>query len=166
MGLPFCHARCLSNLMGSSVKTQITTVVCVHAQEPVFYRLAFSVSALVHGMAWSRLESGAQLPLQQCLCAGWLQSYNPMDCSPPGSSIRGILQARTLEWVDISSARGSSWPRDPTRVSCVSWVAGATPGSLPTPTPALAIWYQIWAQVLSSWMNSVSFTSLSLTAHS
>ena len=33
---------------------------------------------------------------------------NPMDCSPPVSSVRGILQARTLEWVAISSFRGSS----------------------------------------------------------
>ena len=35
-----------------------------------------------------------------------------MDCSPPGSSVHGILQARILEWVDISYSRRSSWPRD------------------------------------------------------
>ena len=39
-------------------------------------------------------------------------SCYPMDCSPPGSSVHGILQARILEWVAISSSRGSSWPRD------------------------------------------------------
>ena len=39
-----------------------------------------------------------------------------MDCSPPGSSVRGILQARILEWVAISSSRGSSQPRDWTQV--------------------------------------------------
>ena len=33
-----------------------------------------------------------------------------MDCSPPGSSIHGILQVRILEWVAISFSRGSSWP--------------------------------------------------------
>ena len=33
---------------------------------------------------------------------------NPMDCSPPGSSVRGILQTRTLEWVAISYSRASS----------------------------------------------------------
>ena len=33
---------------------------------------------------------------------------DPMDCSPPGSSVHGILQARILEWVAISSFRGSS----------------------------------------------------------
>ena len=34
--------------------------------------------------------------------------YNPMDCSPPGSSVHGIFQARILEWVAISFSRGSS----------------------------------------------------------
>ena len=43
----------------------------------------------------------------------------PVDCSPPGSSVHGILQARVLEWVSISSFRGSSWPRDWTHVSCI-----------------------------------------------
>ena len=33
---------------------------------------------------------------------------HPMDCSPPGSSVHGILQARILEWVAISFSRGSS----------------------------------------------------------
>ena len=40
-----------------------------------------------------------------------------MDCSLPGSSVHGILQARILEWVAISFSRGSSQPRDWTRVS-------------------------------------------------
>ena len=42
-----------------------------------------------------------------------------MDCSPPGSSLYGILQARVLEWVSISFSRGSFWCRDRTRVSCI-----------------------------------------------
>ena len=40
--------------------------------------------------------------------------FNPMDCSLPGSSVHGILQARILEWVAISFYRGSSRPRDGT----------------------------------------------------
>ena len=44
----------------------------------------------------------------------------PMDCSLPGSSIHGIFQARVLEWVAISFSRGSSPPRDGTRVSCIT----------------------------------------------
>ena len=46
-----------------------------------------------------------------------------MDCSPPGSSVYGILQARILEWLAISYSRQSPWPRDWTHVSCVSCIA-------------------------------------------
>ena len=42
-----------------------------------------------------------------------------MDCSPPGSSIHRISQARILEWVTKPSSRGSFWPRDRTQVSCI-----------------------------------------------
>ena len=45
---------------------------------------------------------------------------DPVDCSPPGSSIHGILQARILEWVAISFSRGSSRPRDGTQVSHIA----------------------------------------------
>ena len=47
---------------------------------------------------------------------------DPMDCSLPGSSVHGILQARTLEWVALPSSRGSSQPRDQSRVSQVSCI--------------------------------------------
>ena len=43
---------------------------------------------------------------------------NPMDCSPRGSSVHEILQARILEWVTMPSSKGSSRPRDQTQVSC------------------------------------------------
>ena len=43
--------------------------------------------------------------------------WDPVDCSPPGSSIHGIFQAKVLEWVAISFSRGSSRPRDQTQVS-------------------------------------------------
>ena len=59
----------------------------------------------------------------------WAKSFqsrltlcNPMEHSPPGSSIQEILQARLLEWVAISSSRASSWPRDWTHVSYVSCI--------------------------------------------
>ena len=45
---------------------------------------------------------------------------DPMDCSQPGSSVNGILQARILQWVGISFSRGSSQPRDQTQVSCIA----------------------------------------------
>ena len=45
---------------------------------------------------------------------------DPMDCSPPGSSVHGILQVRMLEWVAISFSRGSSSPRIHTGASCLA----------------------------------------------
>ena len=54
----------------------------------------------------------------------FLTLFDPMDCSPPGSSVHGISQARILEWVAIPFSRGSSQPRDRTHVSCVSRIAG------------------------------------------
>ena len=73
-----------------------------------------------------------------CVCVKLLQSCpslcDPMDCSPPGSSVHGILQARILEWVAISPSGGSSRLRDWTHISrlqhgmwilyhCTSWEA-------------------------------------------
>jgi len=49
-----------------------------------------------------------------------LNFCDPVDCSLPGSSIHGILQARILEWVAISFSRGSSGPRDRTQVSRIA----------------------------------------------
>ena len=45
---------------------------------------------------------------------------DPMDCSLPGSSVLGILQARILEWAAIPFSRGSSQARDRTKVSCIA----------------------------------------------
>ena len=45
---------------------------------------------------------------------------DPMDCNLPGSSVHGILQARTLERVAVSFSRESSQPRDRTQVSCIA----------------------------------------------
>ena len=57
------------------------------------------------------------------LCVWVAQSYltlwPPMDCGPPGSSVLGVLQARILEWVAMSSSTRSSQPRDWTWVSCI-----------------------------------------------
>ena len=47
---------------------------------------------------------------------------NPIDCTPPGSSVHGILQARILEWVAMPSSRGSSHPRYQTLDSCISCI--------------------------------------------
>ena len=60
-----------------------------------------------------------------CVCAKSLQECltlcDPMDCSPPGSSVHGIFQASILEWIAISSSRGSSQPRAHTHISCIQF---------------------------------------------
>ena len=50
---------------------------------------------------------------EKCKSLSCVQFFvTPMDCGLPGSSVHGILQARTLEWVAIPFSRGSSRPRD------------------------------------------------------
>ena len=61
--------------------------------------------------------------LQSCLTL-----YNPLNHSPPGSSVHGILQARIVEWVALLTFRRSSRPRDQTHTPYVShWQAGSLP---------------------------------------
>ena len=57
------------------------------------------------------------LAIQLCLTLS-----NSIDCSPSGSSVHGLLQARILEWVAIPFSRGSSWCRNQTCISCVSCI--------------------------------------------
>ena len=88
---------------------------CVHTHKCVCTHM--TVCASVH--TTRRLEGSHAF---MCVFGQSLQSCltlcDPMDCSPPGSSVDGILQARILEWVAMPSSRGSSWPRDLNHVSC------------------------------------------------
>ena len=90
-------------------------------------------------MEFSRQEYWSELPFPSpfqtlvCIQIKWLayllalcQSCptirDPMGCSPPGSSVLGILPARILEWVAISNSRESAQPRIfPTHISCASF---------------------------------------------
>ena len=71
--------------------------------------------------AWT-LESGS-MPGPYCLLPQSCPTLcDPVDYSPPGSSVHGIFQARILEWVAISYSRGSSQSRDQTHISCISCI--------------------------------------------
>ena len=70
-----------------------------------------------HTQRFPKLQGNTLLRTQSCLTL-----WHPMDCSPPGSSVDGILQARILAWVAMPSSRGSSPARDQTHVSCVSCI--------------------------------------------
>ena len=73
----------------------------------------------VYSCFWSKILHCVCVCTQLCpiIC-------NPMNCSPPGSSVHEIIQARILECVAISSSRRASQPKDPTLVSRVSCIAG------------------------------------------
>ena len=55
-----------------------------------------------------------------CCLISYVRLCDPMDYSPPGSSVHGISQTRILEWVVSSFSRGSSWPRDRIFISCIA----------------------------------------------
>ena len=66
--------------------------------------------------------SGYVLIVCVCVCVTQLcptLCYS-MDCSQTGSSVHGVLLARILEWVAVPFAKGASWPRDQTQVSCIA----------------------------------------------
>ena len=77
----------------------------------------------LHNIHYNAPNASELYALHACmlsrLCCVWL-FVTPIDCSPPGCSVHGILQARILEWVVMPFSRGSSRPKDQTRVSCVS----------------------------------------------
>ena len=89
-----------------------------------------------------------------CVHAQLLQSCptlcDPVDHSPPGSSVHGILQAGILEWAAIPSSRGSSRPRDGTRISCGSCIVGrfftAQPRGKPRGLSTWGLKPRLWSQ--------------------
>ena len=67
--------------------------------------------------AFAQLHNGLVCVLAVQLCP---TVCDPMDCSRPGSSVHGILQARILEWVAIPFSTESFWSRNRTEVSCIA----------------------------------------------
>ena len=102
------------------------TSIPVQESNPVFSMVSKALCD-----QWKESESGSEVA-QSCLTL-----CDPMDCSPPGSSVHGILQARILEWVATSFSRESSWPRDWTEVSHIAgrcfnlWATREAPSPIP-----------------------------------
>ena len=80
----------------------------------VIKEMQIKASMITSGLIWEYACMHAKL-LQSCLTL-----CDPMNCSPPASSVHGILQAGILEWVAIPSSRGSSPPRDQAWVSRIA----------------------------------------------
>ena len=91
---------------------------------------------------------------------------NSMDCSPPGSSVHGILQAKILKWVAISFSKGSSWARDQTRISYMAGrfftaeSTGKPSTTFSVPLDSVHIWFK-WhhhsLSLISIWFIYVTF---------
>ena len=83
----------------------------------VIKEMQIKASMITSGLIWEYACMHAKL-LQSCLTL-----CDPMNCSPPGSSVHGILQAGILEWVDMLSSRGSSQLRiEPTSLMSPTWL--------------------------------------------
>ena len=108
--------------------------------------------------------------LQSCLTL-----CNPIDGSPPGSPVPGILQARTLEWVAISYSNAWKWKvkvklLSRVRPSATPWTAAykAPPSmgfsrqkywsGVPLPSPFSRIWASYYVHCLSTWVWLIFFT--------
>ena len=111
----------------------------------VFYRHLFSTwFSFCFQVPTSEIfnPSSELLPTSAHTCARMLSHFSlvrlfgtPMDCSPPASSVHGILQARIQEWVAMPFSRGSSQHRDWTCISCLGrWK------SFTTKPPVKPIW--------------------------
>ena len=101
-----------------------------------------------------------------------------MDSSPSGSSVRGVSQARILEWVATSFSMGSSWPRDWTWVSCIgrqrilycwaAWEAQYFLYYVENPAPfspfTFVFKYSQWRVVINRGNNHISFVLLIVPA--
>ena len=99
---------------------------------------------------WKRLGSESQLCLRAQSLQLCLTLCNPIDPSPPDSSVHGIFPARILVWVAMPSLRGSSKPRDRTRASYVSCTAGRfftaePPGNSQLYSPMQIMWVLSWS---------------------
>ena len=80
----------------------------------IFFSNAWKWKVKVKSLScvWLLATLWMQLNLRKCFAQSCLTLCDPMDTSPPGSSVHGILQARILEWISNSFSRGSSQPRD------------------------------------------------------
>ena len=124
----------------------------------VVFFLTSDIRCLVHW--FSNVFSKWVLVAQSCptLC-------NPMDCSPPGSSVHGILQTRILEWVAISFSRGSSQPRDRTQMFCVAgrfftiWATREAPvfSKIHIIFSLNSVLLKVYLEILNVWVFKINF---------
>ena len=113
----FCR---LWGFPGGSVEPQEMWVQSLGREYPLEEEMATHASILAREIQWTEepAAAAAAKSLQSCptLC-------DPMDCSPPGSPVPGILQTRALEWVAISFSNAWKWKVKVKSLSCVRLLA-------------------------------------------
>ena len=113
------------NYLGTSVENKLAIYVwdCIYVFKIFLYIMMFWHLKNLSGWRETTHPRASQF---SCMRAKSPQSCptlcDAMDCSPPGSSVHGICQARILEWVAMPTSRGSSWSRDRTHISYVSCI--------------------------------------------
>ena len=103
---------------------------------PTFWPFMASLGTVMVSLS----KSFSSLMYCACVCSATQSCptlWDPVDCSPPGSSVHGIFQARILECLAISFSKRSSWPRGQTSISCV---LHRQAGSLPLAPPGKTHW--------------------------
>ena len=106
-------------LYGCTLRARLSWSLSSWHLAPTVKPLLLPVFAISSGMRQSFLHLFTSHPACALSCFGIVWLCNFVDRSPPGSSVHGILQARTLEWVAVPFSRRSSLPRDRT---CISYI--------------------------------------------
>ena len=94
-----------------------STVIHIYMHAHIFFKFISIIDyynvldIVLSAIQWKKVKVKSISRVRLC---------NPLDCSLPGSSGHGILQARILEWVPFPFSRGSSQPRGRTWVSCIA----------------------------------------------
>ena len=89
-----------------------------------------------------------------------------MGCSPPGSTVHGILQARILEWVALPSSRGSFQPRDQTQVFCIAgrFFTTELPGKTLVAQESKKFFLEVFVLSIHEWASQAALVVRNLPA--
>ena len=128
------------------LNAEVIGITTLTSLEPLKVALIYVISRdLVLVLVYAGREGKLRISVCFKVSESCLTLCDPRDCSPPGFSVHGILQARILEWVAIPFSRGSSQPRDWTLVSYIAsrfftiWATREAQGywsGWPIPSPA------------------------------
>ena len=116
------HSPSYSFITGFSMvadfKIEIYIYIYIYLSQMDFYKL--EIENVILNRYQAPEQHGSRVSWKCKSLRSRLTLCDPVDCSPPGFSVLGILQARILEWFAISFSRRSSRPRDWTWVSCIA----------------------------------------------